>query len=169
MFIHLVKTLKFISVFNLLYRGELTLRNSLLALGSFVLVLALAFYFTKFLSKKLVKIESGKNIKIMEMLTLDTNNRIAIIKVINSQYLISISSSGIKLLDKIEIDTSSKENFKTSKNSNQNFKNDLNIFYNTINDKKDLLFNENVLSEKKIYLKNFKEKLRKINIVDKDV
>ena len=88
--------------------------NTLLVLG---VVIALAYLIlNKGLKKLLLKTNKGNRIKILESIGLEPKRGLYIIEVDNTEYLLSSSESGIKILDKIKLEIKSDINTEDVKN-----------------------------------------------------
>lgn len=70
-------------------------------LGSFVIVIILAFFFTKYMAKKSSSLNRSKNIKIIETLFLGNNTRVFLLEIFDAIYIIYDNNSHMQLLDKI--------------------------------------------------------------------
>jgi len=66
--------------------------------------LFLTYYATRALSKGVKKINSGKNIKIIEQISLSQNSSIAIVEICNKKYLIGVSEKNIEIMRELEED-----------------------------------------------------------------
>lgn len=68
---------------------------------SFIIVLVLAYYFSKFISIKTSGFIKGRNINIIEMFNIGKNNKIIIIKINNYVYVLSMGNNYTTVIDKI--------------------------------------------------------------------
>ncbi|WIF94649.1 hypothetical protein [Caminicella sporogenes] len=69
---------------------------------SSVLIILLAYITTLLISVKYKSINSNKNIKIIERLTLGVDKQFLLIKLFQNYYLIYISKNGAQVIDKID-------------------------------------------------------------------
>lgn len=87
----------------------------------FSLILVLAHYVTKFIAKKSNNIISAKNIKIIQNIRLDKNNRIMIIMIYSKLFILGISNNNINLIDKFDYETNESNIYDTEKDKSSNF------------------------------------------------
>lgn len=78
--------------------------KTIIYLVSFVIVIILAFYFTKFIAKKSNLMSRSKNIKVIEAISLGNNTRIFIVEVLGIIYIVFDNNSHLLLLDKLNRD-----------------------------------------------------------------
>lgn len=69
-------------------------------LGSFVIVIFLAYFFSKYIAKKSNLLSKSKNIKVLEAISLGNNTRIFIIEIIDIVYIVFDNNSQPLLLEK---------------------------------------------------------------------
>ncbi|WIV13948.1 flagellar biosynthetic protein FliO [Proteiniborus sp. MB09-C3] len=69
-------------------------------LGSFIIVIFLAFFFTKYIARKSSSLSRSKNIKIIEAISLGNNTRVFVIEIFEVIYIIYDNNSHLLLLDK---------------------------------------------------------------------
>lgn len=72
----------------------------ILYFASFIIVILLAFFFTKYLAKKSTSLNRGQNSKIIEIMSLGNNSRILIVEIFGVIYVVYDNNSHILLLDK---------------------------------------------------------------------
>ncbi len=70
-------------------------------LASFIVVIFLAFFFTKYLARKSSSLNKSKNTKIIEIIPLGNNTRIIIVEIFSTIYIIYDNNSNLLLLDKL--------------------------------------------------------------------
>lgn len=68
---------------------------------SFIIVIFLAFFFTKYIARKTNLLNKSKHIKIIEIISLGNNTRIIIMEILEAYYIVYDNSSHLLLLDKI--------------------------------------------------------------------
>lgn len=68
---------------------------------SFIIVILLAFFSTKYLAKKSSSLSKGQNSKVIEAIPLGNNTRILIIEIFGVIYIVYDNSSHVLLLDKL--------------------------------------------------------------------
>lgn len=76
----------------------------------FIVVVITAIYGTKFIAKKSEKFINSKHMKVLDILKLDLNTKITIIKINKMVYILAMTNNTVKVLDKysedeIEIDS----------------------------------------------------------------
>lgn len=59
---------------------------------------------TRMLSKGVKKINSGKNIKVIEQIPLSQNASIAIVEICNKRYLIGVSEKNVEIMKELKDD-----------------------------------------------------------------
>lgn len=69
--------------------------------ASFIFVISLAFFFTKYLAKKSSSLNKGQNAKIIEAISLGNNTRIVITEIFDVIYIVYENNSHLLLLDKL--------------------------------------------------------------------
>ena len=84
---------------------------------SFLLVVFLAFYFTKLIAKKTSCMTKSNNIQVLDFVSLSSNIKIAIVNIIDNIYILSINNNEVIVIDKLSKDDVNIANFIT--NSNQ--------------------------------------------------
>jgi len=72
------------------------------ALLTVVIILFLAFFFSRMLGKTWNRASSGRNLKIIEQLSLGPDRQILLLKVQNEVYMVGVSQAGIQILAKLE-------------------------------------------------------------------
>lgn len=149
-----------------------SLKSSIFALFSFALVLVLAYFTTKFLSKNISKLNKSKNMKVLDIISIDNNNKIALVEILDVCYIISISNTGINVIDKLN----NFENLDILEDNEKNKINSINKFesvlksFSSLNKKQVYQYqNDNELTDKNLKLLKLKEKVSRLNRVDKDV
>lgn len=75
----------------------------------FVLVIIVAIYGTKFIAKNSKKFASSKYMKIIDVLNIDVNTKIAMIEINNKLYVFAVNNNNIEIIDEF-----SKEDLKTN-------------------------------------------------------
>lgn len=136
----------------------------------FLIILALAYFTSKFVAKNSTKLNNGKNMEIIDVLNLGNNKKIIMVKIIDKIYVLGISNTEINTIDtfdsegsieKLIKDTNYKPNFesflkdkltvlKAKKNVKKKY--DLkNIDYNNVNSLKEKIehLKENKLASRK--------------------
>jgi len=68
---------------------------------AFILILVLAFFSTKLWARKSNFGMKSKNIEILDAMSMNNNNKILILKILNNVYIVSISNNSINLIDKL--------------------------------------------------------------------
>lgn len=81
---------------------EAEIVKTIVCLGSFVIVILLAFYFTKYIARKSNLLSKSKNIKVIEAISLGNNTKIFIIEVLGTVYIVYDNNSHLLLLDKVD-------------------------------------------------------------------
>ncbi len=69
---------------------------------SFVIVIFLAFFFTKYIARKSNFLNKSKHIKIIEVISLGSNTKIIIMEILEAYYIVYDNNSHSLLLDKID-------------------------------------------------------------------
>lgn len=92
----------------------------------FCFILFLAYYVTKFIAKRTNSVISEKNVRIIQNIRLDKNNRITIVIIYSKLYVLGISNNNISVLDKFDI--KAKESSDTEKTEYNNFEQYLNSY-----------------------------------------
>ncbi|RKD34447.1 flagellar biosynthetic protein FliO [Thermohalobacter berrensis] len=129
---------------------------------SFIVVVVLAYYFTKFMAKKATNYGSTSNIKVIDYISLDNSHKIVIVKIFNNVYILSLNNNDTTVVDKIN---ETNINIKTNETylSNNKFQNYLeNIIEKFKTSKIDLYETDSTSNDKLMSLKN------KIRILNKD-
>lgn len=70
----------------------------------FVAVILLSIYGTKFIAKNYKKVVSSKYMDLIDILTIPGGSKLAIVKVNNNVYILSISNNGTTVIDKLNKD-----------------------------------------------------------------
>lgn len=68
---------------------------------SFIIILVLAYFTTKFVANSSNKLNKGKNMKIIDILNLGNNKKIMLVKIIDKIYILGINNGGIDVIDTI--------------------------------------------------------------------
>lgn len=68
---------------------------------SFLLILLLAFFTTKWLAKNRLKTMGGKNIQVVERVFLSTDKQLLIVKVGDQYFLMSQDKTGLKMMQEL--------------------------------------------------------------------
>lgn len=77
--------------------------NIIFAIFSFAVILALAYFTSKFVAINSTKINNGKNMEIIDVLNLGNNKKILMIKILEKIYVVGISNNGeFSTIDTIE-------------------------------------------------------------------
>lgn len=105
-------------------------------LGSFVIVIFLAYFFSKYIAKKSNLLSKSKNIKVLEAISLGNNTRIFIIEIIDIVYIVFDNNSQPLLLEKF----SKKEVDILIKDSETGKDNLVNITEKLLQQKKEILY-----------------------------
>ncbi len=92
----------------------------------FVFVLVLAYYLTKVVANKRMQVLNGKNIKMLEMVSLGVGVSLGIVKVGNKHMLISIGKEKISLLTELDSDDLNFDDVSSMPNFQEQFKKLLN-------------------------------------------
>lgn len=81
---------------------------------AFIVILILAFFSTKLWARKSKFGAKGKNMEILDAMSIGSNSKIIIAQILNKVYIISVSNSSITLIDKLgdvtELDELSEQN-----------------------------------------------------------
>lgn len=118
---------------------------------SFLLVIVLAYFATKFIAKKSSNLANSSNIQMIDHINLGHNNRIMIVKIYNNLYILAVNNNRIDVIDNLQYDADNLinkeskndkstqtfnyiENFIKGKNNRKKMKN-LNIEASLLNDK----------------------------------
>ncbi len=105
----------------------------------FVVVIFITLYGTKFIAKNYKAINNSKYMKIIDVLNIQNGNKLIIVNVNKRNYILSISNTGITLIDTIESEDFGEEDFQDYLNKHINKKDtqgiDLNLYINKIKDK----------------------------------
>lgn len=73
------------------------------AIFSFAVILALAYFTSKFVAINSTKINNGKNMEIIDVLNLGNNKKILMIKILGKIYIVGVSNNGdFNTIDTIE-------------------------------------------------------------------
>ncbi len=92
----------------------------------FGFVLVLAYYLTKVVAKKRMQVLNGKNIKILEVISLGVGVSLGIVKVGNKHMLVSIGKEKISLLTELDSEDLTFDDINSIPNFQEQFKKLLN-------------------------------------------
>lgn len=112
-------------------------------LGTFIIVILLAFFFTKYVAKKSSLLSKSKNIKVIDGISLGKDTRIFIIEVLGAFYILYDNNTHVLLLERL-----SKEEVTAQSIDFENEKNDINNIVEKLLSQKDNIF-EKLSKEKK--------------------
>ena len=147
-----------------------SISNSIFALFSFALVLALAYFTTKFLSKKMTNYNKSEKMNIVDTISIDNNNKISIVKILEEYYVISINNNGINLIDKLDtVEILLNDDSKNKKHNEVKFKFESILSSLTDSENKKVHQINNCLDDKNVKLLRIKEKVTRLSTLDKDV
>lgn len=112
-------------------------------LGTFIIVILLAFFFTKYVAKKSSLLSKSKNIKVIDGISLGKDTRIFIIEVLGAFYILYDNNTHVLLLERL-----SKEEVTAQSIDFEDEKNDINNIVEKLLSQKDNIF-EKLSKEKK--------------------
>ncbi len=92
----------------------------------FIFIVLLAYYLTKIIAKKRMQVLNGKNIKLLEMVTVGIGVSLGIVKVGNKHMLVSIGKEQITLLKELDSEDLTFEDIDNIPNFQEQFKKLLN-------------------------------------------
>ncbi len=92
----------------------------------FVFVVILAYYLTKVIAKKRLQVLNGKNISMLEVISVGVGVSLGIVKVGNKHMLVSISKERVNLLTELDLDDLTFEDASNMPNFQDQFKKLLN-------------------------------------------
>jgi flagellar biogenesis protein FliO len=126
----------------------------------FLLVIVLAFYFTKLVAKKTSYMTKSNNIQILDFIALSSNSKIAIVNIIDNIYILSINNNEVTVIDKLSKEDANITNLKVN-SEQKSFNNYLEDIFaatkklkNKVPKSKTIQFSENPKSEHDISLKD---------------
>lgn len=114
--------------------GDLTLFRAVLTVA---IVLLLAYWCSRVLARQWVKGNCGGNLQVIEQIQIGQNQRILLMKVGETNYLIGVSQSGIQLLAEVEGEFQAAEAFKPEPLTQLPFRDVLDKYLASRQDKKE--------------------------------
>lgn len=130
--------------------NDTQMTNVVVYILSFVIVILLAYFVSKFIASKSMNLHTGKSMKIIDVMNLGNNNKITIVKILDNIYILGVNNNGIDILDKIEDE---------ERLQDINIQNEDNIFHNYLNKSIKDYLNKDKEKKKSLIKSN-----RKINI-----
>lgn len=82
-----------------MYEGFYSLTCMVIVIGG---VLLLAYWYSRFVGKSYGKMNSGRNLKILEQVRLGPDKQLILVKLQDRVYLLGVSQTGIQLLTELE-------------------------------------------------------------------
>src|SRR5690606_39903239 len=70
--------------------------------GIFILVIVIAIYVTRFIAKNSKKFINSKYMKIIDILNIDINTKIAMIEINKKIYVFAINNNNVEMIDKLD-------------------------------------------------------------------
>lgn len=141
--------------------------NIIFSFFSFILVLALAYFTSKFIATKGTTINSGRNMEIIDALNIGNNKKILMIKIVDKVYIVATNNTNFNLIDIIKDEDIIEDitNIKVAKPAFDNFlKNKLESFNSKDNTNINIL-DEDFTNKNMSNLKSRIENLKKNNIL----
>lgn len=133
------------------------------SLFSFGIVLALAYFTSKYLSKKVNKMNNNSNMNVTDYFNIDNNNKIVVVKILDKKYVLAINNNSTTLIDKYDSFEEIHQEDEIIKKDKKLFENILSsVSYSNKNKKTENHNLENINSK----LINIKKKVESINAKD---
>ncbi|MBS4536039.1 flagellar biosynthetic protein FliO [Clostridium sp. D2Q-14] len=92
------------------------------AIFVFLIILALAYFTSRFIAKSNTKLNNGRNMIMLDALNLGNNKKIIMVKIIDDIYILGVSNSQVNIIDKLDSDISI-ENLTKEIDTKPNFEN----------------------------------------------